>query len=124
MNEPITQHLHQVLKEKRAALASALGHRDDISITQTADVMDAVQMLHDHSLAAESLSVETRLMRQVEAALDRMREGGYGTCLNCEDPIPEKRMRALPWAVLCVPCQEQKERRELRSSSTWLEEAA
>ena len=39
-----------------------------------------------------------------------MDEGSYGTCLNCEDPIPEKRLRALLWAILCLGCQERHER--------------
>ena len=32
--------------------------------------------------------------------------GDYGICLGCEEPIPDKRLRALPWARYCVRCQE------------------
>ena len=41
-----------------------------------------------------------------DEALDRLDSGDYGICLSCEEPIPVKRLRALPWARYCIPCQE------------------
>ena len=35
-------------------------------------------------------------------ALEKLEEGSYGTCDVCGRPIPEGRLEALPWAVLCV----------------------
>jgi DnaK suppressor protein len=119
-----SQHLRQQLNDKRTALARALGHRDEISIVRAADVIDAMQLSQERSLAIESLDLETQLLRQVDAALARMDEGTYGICLHCEDPIPEKRLRALPWAILCVGCQERHERQNPRRSAMPLEEAA
>jgi DnaK suppressor protein len=43
----------------------------------------------------------------IEEALDRIRSGDYGICLACEEPIPAKRLHALPWARYCVSCQEE-----------------
>src|ERR1035438_6500989 len=45
-------------------------------------------------------------LRLVEEALDRVQSGDFGVCLACEQPIPSKRLQALPWARYCVPCQE------------------
>jgi RNA polymerase-binding transcription factor DksA len=44
-------------------------------------------------------------LRLVEAALERIETGSYGVCAECGDPISEKRLRALPWAELCVDCE-------------------
>lgn len=41
----------------------------------------------------------------VEAALERLEAGGYGTCLDCGRSIAEGRLEALPWAAYCVDCQ-------------------
>jgi DnaK suppressor protein len=38
----------------------------------------------------------------VRRALAKLDEGTYGTCDVCGKPIPEGRLEALPWAVLCV----------------------
>jgi len=124
MTEGTTGQFRQILKDKRLALKNALGHRDEISIVRAADVLDALQLSQERSLAVQSLDLNTQLLRQVEAALDRLDEGAYGTCLHCEDPIPERRLRALPWAILCVGCQEREERRNPRGSTALLKEAA
>jgi DnaK suppressor protein len=42
----------------------------------------------------------------VEEALVRVKEGTYGICQECEEPISPKRLQALPWAKFCVRCQE------------------
>ena len=44
-----------------------------------------------------------------------MDRGEYGECLRCSEDINEKRLMAVPWATLCIQCQEDAER---ESSST------
>ena len=51
-----------------------------------------------------------RTLRQIDAALARLLAGGYGFCSSCSDPIPLARLKAVPFATLCVPCQERSER--------------
>jgi DnaK suppressor protein len=51
-----------------------------------------------------------RTLRQIDAALARLRAGHYGFCSSCSDPIPLARLQALPFATLCVPCQERQEK--------------
>ncbi|GIH19068.1 TraR/DksA family transcriptional regulator [Rugosimonospora africana] len=48
---------------------------------------------------------------QVERALDRLGEGGYGWCERCGNPIPVERLAAFPSATLCVSCKQLEERR-------------
>lgn len=49
---------------------------------------------------------EAMLVREVEFALDRIRERRFGVCEACRQPIPKPRLRALPYARHCVPCAE------------------
>lgn len=42
------------------------------------------------------------MMADVDRALAKLDEGGYGTCDACGGPIGEGRLEALPWATLCV----------------------
>jgi DksA/TraR C4-type zinc finger protein len=43
--------------------------------------------------------------REIDSALSRLADGVYGTCLDCGQPIDARRLRALPWAERCHPCQ-------------------
>lgn len=51
-----------------------------------------------------------RELRDIEAALQRMVDGGYGTCAECGVDIEFERLRAFPTALRCWICQEQRER--------------
>ncbi len=52
--------------------------------------------LHDRSQSQLEL---------VDAALARLDDGTFGTCLRCERPIATERLEALPWAAHCIECQ-------------------
>jgi DnaK suppressor protein len=67
---------------------------------------------------------EQALLTQVEAALRRIDEGTYGKCVNCGQPIPEKRLEAIPWAEYDVKCEEQLERRNLSQEELYPEETS
>jgi RNA polymerase-binding transcription factor DksA len=41
---------------------------------------------------------------EIDQALDRIDAGTYGRCIACGIAIPDERLRAVPWAALCVPC--------------------
>ena len=51
------------------------------------------------------LENERTLLAEVQQALARIDNGTYGICSNCGQPIPEKRLEAIPWATLCVVCE-------------------
>src|SRR2546423_13789164 len=62
----------------------------------------------------QSLMVnEQALLTEVERALKRIEEGTYGRCVDCGQPIPEKRLQAIPWAARCVKDEERLEQRNL-----------
>lgn len=52
---------------------------------------------------------ERATLLQVEEALRRMDDGTYEKCRSCEQKIPLARLKAIPWASLCIECQEQQE---------------
>jgi DnaK suppressor protein len=62
---------------------------------------------------------EQALLAEVESALKRIDQGTYGKCTNCGQPIPEKRLEALPWASRDVKCEEQLEQRNLSITETY-----
>ncbi|MCA9155226.1 MAG: TraR/DksA C4-type zinc finger protein [Planctomycetales bacterium] len=52
---------------------------------------------------------EETLLEAVTAALARIREGSYGECENCHQPIAEERLEVIPYAAFCVECERKHE---------------
>jgi RNA polymerase-binding transcription factor DksA len=57
----------------------------------------------DEALAM--LSHEGAEWKAVHEALSRIKDGRYGTCAKCEEPIGRERLMAVPYASLCLDCQ-------------------
>ncbi|MEE9219639.1 MAG: TraR/DksA family transcriptional regulator [Acidobacteriota bacterium] len=55
------------------------------------------------------LEMLDKQVAQIDAAIGRLQMGQYGVCSACGEPIPIARLRALPFATLCVPCQSSRE---------------
>lgn len=50
------------------------------------------------------------VLAEIDAALQRIEDGTYGTCANCGTEIPAERLEAVPWATLCIDCKRLEER--------------
>jgi DnaK suppressor protein len=100
--ELVKEVLKSKMKESRATTRS----RDSIRIQQAADPVDMTQEAAERETAMENLDRETALARRVRAAMERIDRGSYGVCLECQEPISPKRLKAIPWAELCIICQE------------------
>jgi len=100
--------IREELERRRSALASAIqSTRDTAEARQEAakDPYGGASATHDSEIA---VAVAERLARQL-AQLDRacvdFDAGRYGVCQDCEEPIPAARLKVLPFATRCVPCQ-------------------
>lgn len=114
-----------ILSAKHMELARATGRRDDIAIERTADAMDEMQFATQRELSTRNLERQSGLLRNVRAAMDRIAGGSYGTCLHCEEEISHKRLNAVPWATLCIGCQEMADQnRSFAPEETILRKAA
>jgi DnaK suppressor protein len=100
----------QTLEQKGAELARVLRKRDDIAIEKSADQMDEIQYASERYLAIRNVDRDSRLLRQVKAALRRIHDGIFGTCTDCESAISPKRLAAVPWAPRCIQCEDAADR--------------
>jgi DnaK suppressor protein len=114
----------EILQAKRAELLVGAAKRDEIRIENAAEEIDRLQQRMNREVAIRNLDRESKLLRSIEEALDRMKNGTFGLCSRCEEEIPEKRLQAVPWASHCLSCQETLDRRELEDDSDILRHAA
>jgi DnaK suppressor protein len=106
------------LEAQKAEIAEALKNREDIAIEKAADAIDEVQLAGERELAIRNLDRESGLLRKVRAALARIEDGSYGTCMHCDEEISPKRLKAVPWAPFCIRCQELADRHEFEAAET------
>jgi len=108
----------KALVAKQTEIAAALRNRDEIAIEKASDAIDEVQLAGERELAIRNLDRESSLLRKVKAALARIADGSYGTCLHCDVEISPKRLNAVPWAPYCIKCQEAADRHEFESQES------
>ena len=84
--------------------------RESIRIHQAADPVDMTQQAAEREMAVSSIDRDSVMARRVRAAIERLDKGSYGFCTDCEEEISAKRLKALPWAELCIDCQESADR--------------
>jgi DnaK suppressor protein len=99
-----------------AVRASLLAERARLREDRDETITAPDQMTYGSQAAAASqvfaqqrdLALRDRAEQQlalVDAALERLAAGTFGTCTRCGSPIPAERLEALPWAPRCIDCQ-------------------
>jgi DnaK suppressor protein len=71
-----------------------------------------VQRAAERELAIRNLDRESRLLREVRAALKRIEDGSYGICVYTGEEISLKRLEAVPWTAFCLKAQEMFDKNE------------
>jgi len=99
LTNQVDEILQETQQEVRTQTSDGTGDSGDIAMTD--------QVSH---LGLSAASRHSERLSAVDEALDRMEQGTYGICIDCEDPISEKRLLADPVVSRCINCQEQSER--------------
>ncbi|HOX32890.1 MAG TPA: TraR/DksA family transcriptional regulator [Spirochaetales bacterium] len=104
-----------LLAQKREILETLVSTNADFrAIVEEMDPKDFADVASDDidRKMIEALgSQDIKRLRAIDAALGRINLGKYGICVKCNKKIPQERLLALPYAVLCVDCQKGEERR-------------
>ena len=110
---PYQPYLDALRKKQHELLDSY--ERDKAAGNQQPD--DGIQDLADKAASAYSKELnfslsdgERNLLMLIEEAFNRIRDGNFGICTNCSNPIGEKRLSAVPWTPYCIDCQELQEK--------------
>ena len=98
--------LHEKARDLRRRMSAEQAAAIVSRLEDPSDSGDLSQQSHEEWLFLNRNSLEKSLLREVEEALRRAKDGTYGICQECEEPISPKRLQALPWAKFCVRCQE------------------
>lgn len=81
-------------------MVNAMGIKDSIDVAADDIAFKKMEAINKH---------EATRLRSIENALARIHNGRYGHCLKCAKKIPEERLKAIPYAVLCIDCKSAEE---------------
>jgi RNA polymerase-binding protein DksA len=101
-----------ILVHKETELLVGLRGRGDLAPVSSPDSVEEIQLAEVRELEIDSLDRRACLLREVEDALSRISDGSYGLCRLCDAKIQPARLNAVPWAPLCIDCQEDAERNQ------------
>ena len=90
--------IRAALEAKHNELLSGINNREDIRIENAADVLDNLQLHMNREVVIRKLDSYSALLHDVNSALQRLEAGTFGTCVECEEDIPARRLQVLPWA--------------------------
>jgi DnaK suppressor protein len=112
MKKKQIEDFRKVLQERRKAVSPRITHAEGLSVELSADAVDEAQSSSLRELAVQLMNANWETQRAIDIALDRIQTGGYGECDDCGKEIGPRRLAALPWATLCIGCQEETENEE------------
>jgi len=65
----------------------------------------------EKTLSFGRMESQTDELKEIKDAMERIKDGSFGSCENCQGRIPKERLRAISYARLCVKCQGKEEGR-------------
>jgi len=99
--------LEEKAQEVRRSMSAQKAAQVVARLDVPSDEGDLSQQHHEEWIFLNRNTIDMKLLREISDALQRIEQGTYGVCLECEEPISVKRLEAVPWARYCVTCQEQ-----------------
>lgn len=120
MDKKKLDHFKELLLKQRQQILNVglLNKSEDLHVSEEdlSDETDLASSLIQQQLHCTMRDREYAKLRRIDAALEKIAEGTYGHCEECDEEIGMKRLENQPWAELCITHAEEKEREE---SQTW-----
>jgi len=123
MNKKTAAAYKKLLLEKREELMGDISHISEETLKKsqkdasgdisgyTFHMADVATDSYDREFSLGLASKERGVLVEINHALRKIQDGDFGLCESCKKPISQVRLRAVPYATLCLKCQQSKETR-------------
>ncbi len=91
-------------------IGQTFSESNEIETDVAQDLADKAESSYTKEFLLSLSDTERRQLLQIDDAIRTLEKGSYGLCQNCGQAISKKRMEALPWATLCIDCQQKLEK--------------
>ena len=112
-----------LLLEKREELVGDISHISEETLKKSQKdasgdisgysfhMADVATDNYDREFSLGLATKERGILFEINHALNKIQEGGFGLCESCKKPISQVRLKAVPYATLCLKCQQALEKR-------------
>jgi DnaK suppressor protein len=104
----------RILLGEKSKIVQEVSHKikdeANTSKSKTGDIYDIASSERERELSLTLGDRDRGKLPEIEDALERLEDGSYGECEECEEPIAQNRLRILPFTRVCVECQSKLER--------------
>jgi RNA polymerase-binding protein DksA len=116
MEQAFIDRMEKSLADLKAEIISNLlvNNEDFKEIVEGMDPKDLADIASDdidRKMIEAIGSQEMKRLRLIDSALTRIQQGKYGLCIKCGKRIPQDRLEAIPYALMCINCKTAEERR-------------
>jgi RNA polymerase-binding protein DksA len=110
------EKMEQLLQDEKSEIINTLiaNNKDFKEIVDGMDPKDFADIASDdidRKMIEMLGSQELKRLKLIESAQTRIKQGKYGHCIKCDKPIPPERLEAIPYALMCIDCKSEEERR-------------
>ena len=110
MDKKSLAHYRKLLADKKESLLDQYTKNRTLGLEAgdeaSADMADKAASAYTKEFLYSLSNSDRELLQAVEDAIERLEDGDFGECAECEEKMTKKRMDAIPWARYCVNCQE------------------
>ncbi|MDG2306540.1 MAG: RNA polymerase-binding protein DksA [Candidatus Binatia bacterium] len=114
-------YFRELLEERKEQLIGEAGRTahdmGDNEAEGFPDPTDRGVMESERNLELRIRDRERKLISKIDEAMERIEQGSFGLCEECEEPIGAKRLQVRPVTTLCIRCKEEQEQAEKSASS-------
>jgi RNA polymerase-binding protein DksA len=116
MDQAFIEKMEQSLSGLKSEIISNLiaSNEDFKEIVEGMDPKDLADIASDdidRKMIEAIGSQELKRLKLIDSALTRIKQGKYGFCIKCGKRIPMDRLEAIPYALMCIDCKSEEERR-------------
>ncbi|MDR2534782.1 MAG: TraR/DksA family transcriptional regulator [Treponema sp.] len=116
MEQNFVERMNKSLTDLKTEIISNLvvsneNFREIVEGMDPKDLADIASDDIDRKMIEAIGSQELKRLKLIDSALTRIQQGKYGLCMKCGKRIPQDRLEAIPYALMCIECKTAEERR-------------
>ena len=107
----LLEKIKQNLLQRKTTMSSDLAKlsQERVSDGQVHDTGDDALAISMERLQSSLQKADINELHLIDDALNRLHTGEYGYCVDCNNPISDRRLETFPYAARCIVCQEAQE---------------
>ena len=115
---PELSRIKKILVAKRRILSGDVSHMEDEALNKTGQEAASQDISNFAELGSDNFEQEFTIglieneeeaLHEIEQALDRIKDGTYGSCETCNKRVSKERLKVVPFTRHCIECQRKEE---------------